>query len=435
MTPLGLVIRNLRLRLLASFLTMLGVALGVMLVSSILLLRADLEEHFLGPQAGYSLVVGAPGSALQLVLNTVYHLDQSPGLMPVSVWRELEAHPSTRLAVPYAVGDSFRGFRVVATTEVFFDPRFPHPKAATTSGKFASGGPFVVDPEELAEALEAVGSRKGPGHHDEHEHHENKAVVGSEVARALGVRVGDRIEPTHGVAGAEAHEHEALWDVVGVLKPSGTPVDRLVLISLDSFYRIPDHAEGGRIPGTGEPGLSAVVLTPKGGMHKSILLGTLNKRTDIQIAAADREIRRLLSIVGRVDTLFLWVSVLVVLIAIMSVLVSIYATMRGRRREIATLRAIGAPRGLVFRVIAGEAAVVVTAGCVLGLVLGHVLVAAAAGYVHDAAGFSPNALRFLWEELAVAAAVILAGCIAGTVPAASAYRTDVARALNPGGTT
>jgi putative ABC transport system permease protein len=427
LTPSRLILRNLQVRRFASTLTSLGVALGVMLVSAILLLRADLEEHFLGPQEGYSLLVGAPGSALQLVLNTVYHVDQSPGLMPLSVWRELQAHPSTRLAVPYAVGDSFRGFRVVATTEAFFDPRFPHPKAADTAGKFAAGTGFVVD----AAALESSLQELGKGHVEEGP--EGKAVVGHEVAEALGLRVGDRIEPTHGVGSSEAHEHEQLWEVVGILRPSGTPIDRVVLISLDSFYRIPDHA-GGLVAGTGEPGLSAVVLTPKAGMHKTILLTTLNKRPDIQVASADREVRRLLGIVGRVDRLFLWVSALVVLIAIMSVLVSLYATMRGRRREIATLRAIGAPRWLVFRVVAGEAAVLVVAGAAVGVVLGHVLLAAAAGPVEAAAGFSPNALRLLWEEAAVFAVVCVAGALAGTIPAFEAYRTDVARALNPGGT-
>ncbi len=430
MTALGLILRNLRLRRLSSVLTSVGVALGVMLVCAILLLRADLERHYLGPQEGYSLVVGAPGSALQLVLNTIYHVDQSPGLIPVSVWRELDAHPSTRLAVPYAVGDAFRGFRVVATTEAFFDPRFPHPAAKTTAGKFAAGGPFAVNPAELGAALDAVAAGRtaeseNPGH----------AVVGHDVARTLGIRVGDRIEPTHGVGSEQAHEHEQLWEVVGVLRATGTPIDRVVLISLDSFYRIPDHAGGAVVPGSGEPGLSAVVLTPKAGMHKTVLLTTLNKRPDIQVASADREIRRLLGIVGRVDRLFLWVAVLVVLIAIMSVLVSVYATMRGRRREIATLRAIGAPRSLVFRVVAGEALLLVVAGALAGVVLGHGLVAVSSGAVEQAAGFSPDALGFLWEEAAVLLTVTLAGAAAGAIPALEAYRTDVARALNPGGTT
>ena len=428
MTPLGLVLRNLRVRALASALTVAGVALGVMLVSAILLLRADLEEHFLGPQRGYSLIVGPPGSALQLVLNTIYHIDTSPGLMPVSVWRELDANPSTRLAVPYAVGDSFRGYRVIATTEAFFDPHFPHPEGATEAEKFAAGRGFRVEPGRLQAALDGLG-RGRPARADGAE-----AVVGAAVAEGLDLRIGDRIEPTHGVAGEQAHAHEQLWDVVGVLKPTGTPIDRVVLIGLDSFYRIPDHA-GGLVPGTNEPGLSAVVLLPKGGMHKSVLLTSLNKRTDIQVASADREIRRLLGIVGRVDTLFLWVSVLVVAIAIMSVLVSVYATMRGRRREIATLRAIGAPRSLVFRVVAGEATLIVIAGALLGVVLGHALVAVAGGAVQDAAGFSPNALRWMWEEAAVFVVVALTGSLAGVVPAAQAYRTDVARALNPGGTT
>src|SRR6185436_15811090 len=146
-----LILRNVSQHRLSSALTLLSVALGALLLSAILLLRSETERSFLGPSRGFSLVVGPPGSRLELVLNTIFQIGQSPGLLAYEAFTELARNPSTELAVPYAVGDAFRGFRVVGTSDAFFAPRFPYPAAPTMIGKFAAGRPFRFD----AAALEA----------------------------------------------------------------------------------------------------------------------------------------------------------------------------------------------------------------------------------------------------------------------------------------
>ncbi len=559
-----LILRQLRQRSLSSVLTALSVALGVMLVSAILLLQHQMERHFLEPGRGYSIVVGAPGSALQLVLNGVYHMDKSPGLLPMRTWLELEEDDSVALAVPYAVGDSFHGYRVVATTDALFDQRFPHP-AGEGDAKLAEGRPFHFSRERLFETLEGLGAArltaqeaaeetgpldvfvradgtyaindeavalaavgdaagaravhvlaeaeapypavmalvealraagagdvqllvsehedehehehehehegegegKGEGEHahdehaqdehahdehaqdehahdehahDEHEHeHEHghdhdavmEAVLGAEVAAAMGIHVGDEIEPTHGVEGGTAHDHEHLWKVVGILKPTGTPVDRVVFINLDSFFAIDEHAAGALLPGTQEAGLSTVLVFPRPGVHKAMLLSKLNRRPDLQVADVNEQVRNLFTIVGSVDVIFLLVSVLVVLIGVLSILVAIYNTMSERRREVAILRAIGAHRRTVFGAIVGEATLLTVLGALGGLLLGHALVWVAAGRVEEAAGFRPEAWMLLSVELLVLVVVTTAGALAGIVPAWKAYRTDVAESLRP----
>ncbi|MBO6935517.1 MAG: ABC transporter permease [Deltaproteobacteria bacterium] len=526
MSLFGLVLRNLRLRGLSSTLTALSVALGTMLVTAILILQGALDRHYDAPGRGYQIVVGAPGSALQLVLNAVYHVDDAPGLMPMRVWWELEEDDSVALAVPYAVGDSFRGFRVVATTDAFFAGRSPHPEGEGAE-KLAEGRPFRFDRERLEDVLRELGaelesasaaasaSGGGPGlaqshgategaeeeefgpesefesgsesaahhddeaehhddedehhddedeldgdedeHHDdedeldededehdhdedehvddEDEHHEHEthyeAVVGAEVARTLGVRVGDRIEPTHGVEGGRAHDHEHLWEVVGILKPTDTPVDRLVLIPLDSFFSIEDHRGGALLPGTTEPGLSAVLVFPRPGVHKVMLLSRLNRRPEIQVADVHEEIGHLFDIVGSVDVLFLLVSILVIVVGLLSVLIALYNSMNERRREVAILRAIGAPRRWVLGSVVIEAALITAIGAGLGVLMGHALVALAAGRVESAAGFRPNALDVVPTEGLVVLLVVLAGALAGLWPAWKAYATDVAENLRP----
>jgi len=446
-TLLGLVWRNLQLRALSSTLTALGVALGTMLVTAILILQAALAQHYEAPGRGYGIVVGAPGSALQLVLSAIYHVDDAPGLMPMRVWWELEADDSVALAVPYAVGDAFRGYRVVATTDAFFDRRSPQP-AGEGAAKLAEGRPFHFDRARLDATLAALGAELGedPGHvgedHEDGEDHRDgeehqgdddrfEAVVGAEVARALGVRVGDRIEPTHGVEGGRVHDEEHLWEVVGILKPTDTAVDRLVLIPLDSFFAIEDHRGGALLPGTREPGLSAVLVFPRPGVHKVMLLSRLNRRPEIQVADVHEEVRNLFAIVGSVDVLFLLVAILVVVVGVLSVLVALYNSMNERRREVAILRAIGAPRRWVLGSVVTEAMAITALGALAGVALGHLLVAVSASRVEATAGFRPAALTFVPAELAVIALVVVGGALAGLGPAWKAYRTDVAENLRP----
>ena len=427
-----LVRRNLRRQRVSSSLTALNVGLGALLVSVVLVLRSATAGAFLQPSRGFSLVVGPKGSRLELVLNTVFHLGQSPGLLSYAVFEELERHPSTQLAVPYAVGDTFRGFRVVGTTEAFFDPRFPHPSATSAEAKLSSGRPLRCDRAALKAALAALAAgtspTSGPALHASSAL-ADEAVVGARVAAALDVRVGDRIEPTHGVeAGGVAHSERHLWQVVGVLARTGTPLDDLVLINLDSFLRIADHA-GGIVPETNEPGISAVLLFPKPGVHKALLLSQLNKRSTLQVADVDAEVRALLSLVGNVDRVFFGIALLVVVVGVVSVSVALYNTLAWRRRELAILRILGASRRSVLGILVGEATLVSAIGGALGIAAGHLVVAAIAGLVERSAGFRPSALVFLPEELLAYVLVIAAGALGGLLPGLEAYRTDVASNL------
>jgi putative ABC transport system permease protein len=425
-----LIVRNVLQHRLSSGLTLLNVALGALLLSSILLLRSATERSFLEPSRGYSLVVGPPGSRLELVLSTVFQMGQSPGLLAFEAFEELEQHPATELAVPYAVGDSFRGFRVVGTSEAFFAARFPQPAAEDTASKFGAGRPFRVDRQVLRRQLDAIASGN-TGQATQEPSAALEAVLGSSVAAQLGIQLGDQLEPTHGVeGGGAAHEHQLLWTVVGILSATASPVDELVLINLDSFFRIADH-RGGVIPETGKPGISAVLLFPKPGVHKALLLAQLSKRTQLQVADVDGEVRRLLRIVGNVDRIFFLIALLVVWIGVTSVSVGIYNTLAARQRDLAILRILGARRRTLFGMLMGEAALISALGGALGMALGHGLVAVMAGWIERSSGVRPGALGPLPEEGLALALLVLAGAVSGLLPALRAYRSDVVSHLAP----
>lgn len=478
MTFWRLVARSIAQRKLSSVLTALSVALGVMLVTTILCLRAELERTYRGQADGYGLVIGPAGSPLELVLNAVFHMGRSPGLIPYSRQLELESESwarYVRVAVPYAVGDSFRGYRVVGTTDGVFSRHFPYPRGDTPEEKMLAGRPFRYSRDHLLASLEAVVRGRvaeappaghGPAPHGEgsgaegqdrngheqggagedgqdhgHEHGEEQghdgpgwfqeAVLGYDVADRLDLAPGDRIEPTHGVEGTSRHTHKHLWDVVGVLKRTGTPVDRVVFINIDSFYRIPEHVTGGVIPETGEAALSSILIFPRGGYTKPYVMGYFRKQNDVQVADVSTQIGNLLDIVGNVDRVFMLVAVLVVVIGVVSVMVAIYNTMNERRRELAIMRAIGAHRATIMGTIVAESTTLAVLGGTAGVLLGHLLLFLLAEHLAEEARLLVDPLRVLPEELLLLGLVALVGALAGLLPALKAYRTDVARNLAP----
>lgn len=415
-----LVLRGLRWRWVPSLLNTLGVALGVGAVCVVLLVQADVQARFEEPGRSFGLVVGAPGSTQQLVLNAVFHLDESPGVIPVEVWRELSVHRSVSLVVPYAVGDSFRGHRVVATTDAFFDPRFPHPAGNRPSDKVRVGRPLRYD---------AAIFERNPGEQTEREHHKGglrEAVVGAEVSEREGLRVGDRIELAHGLDdGAMAHEREVMWEVVGILKRTETALDRVVLINLDSFFTIDEHAEG-------ERGLSALLVFPRRGVHTAVLMGELRRRSDLQVAHVGTEVRRLLALIGNVDALILLVAQLVLVVAVLSVFSSTYLALHARRGQLGILRALGLPRRSILMLVVAEASLLAFVGSVLGCVAAHVVLYLGGDTVQAAVGFHPNPWRFVWAEGIAVGLVTAAGALAGVLPGIQAYRVDVATSLRDG---
>ena len=434
MKPDALILKNVKRRRLSSALTILNVALGVMLVVAILLVRKELTEAYERPGKGFSFVVGsAKGSNLELVLNTIYHKGVSKTLLPYSTYKELVTDRFVALAVPYALGDSFKGYRVVGTTEDVFSHRFPAPGSESIADKFQEGGPFRCDPLALDAAVGAL-IKADPDPRWADAPRLNEAVLGATVAKTLGINVGDMIEPVHGVEGAKEHKGKFLWKVTGILKTSRTPMDEVVLINLDSFYRIPDHAGGlsQRKDGTLDASVSAIILFPKGGVNKALLYPRLNVRQDLKVVIVEDEIRWLMSQVGQAEKALGFVVLIVVLIGVLSILVAIYNTMSERRRDIAILRAIGATRGVIRMTIVGEAMALALIGAVLGVFLGHLAIWAFGAQIEEAASFRPNPWQLVLPQVPlVVLAVTIAAGIAGMVPASAAYRTDIAENLRP----
>jgi putative ABC transport system permease protein len=407
-----LIRRSLAQHALSTAVTVASAALASGLVLSVFAVEAQTRAAFIRDDVGFDAVLGAKGSKLQLVLNTVYHLETSPGSIPWRLYETVRDHPYVEMAVPYAVGDNYRGFRIVGTTPEVFS------KLELRRGerfRFARGGPF--DP----------GLREG--------------VVGATAARATGLDVGSEFHAYHGVAeGGE--KHEGVYVVTGVLEPTNTPADRVIWIPIDGIFTMEGHgfrgdaetvvkAQPGREIPDEHKEVSAVLLRfrggPVGGMHVQASLDRNPQATlAYPIAQSLEEIFDKLGWVTRVLRL---VAYLVVAVAAGAILASLTNTMNERRREFAVLRALGAHRRTVFSAIVGEAAAIALLGALLGFLVYALILAAAAHVLRSQTGVVLQVFALhpvLWIAPLGMAAL---GAVAGLVPAFEAYRTDVASNL------
>ena len=205
--------RSLKQHKLSTSVTILSAALAAGLVMSVFSIAAQSTRAFQGGALGFDAVLGARGSATQLVLNSVFHLDTSPGNLPYTYYREIASNPNVAAAYPYVVGDNYRGFRIVGTTpELLTDHKVQGEKVFRLPG---SGE--VFDPQK------------------------RQAVIGSVVAMETGLTRGKTFHPTHTLDEHIGHEHDEDYVVTGVLAPTNSPVDRVIFVPIEGMYRLEGH--------------------------------------------------------------------------------------------------------------------------------------------------------------------------------------------------
>ncbi|MCK6475009.1 MAG: ABC transporter permease [Planctomycetes bacterium] len=408
--------RSLRQHALSTAITVCSVALASGLVMAVFAIGAQTKVAFTGAPAGFDAVLGARGSQLQLVLNTVFHLETSPGQIPWKLYQEVKKHPMVELAVPYTVGDNYENFRIVGTTEEIF-----------TKFEYAEGRRFEFQHPDMRSFNPAA----------------REAVLGSFVAQRTGLGYGSEFHAYHGVTYDPAAIHEGSYVVTGVLKPTNSPADRVIWIPIEGVFRMEGHVlrgagqdfaagQGEEIPDEHKE-VSAVLLKFKSPQAGMMLQQTFNRqRSDTTLAYPIGAVMAdLFDKIGWMSKVLELVAYLVVAVAAGSIVASVYNTMNERRREFAILRALGARRRTVFSAIVGEAKAIALLGALLGYAVYAAILFAAAeviraqtGVVLDLAQAHP---ALYWTPLGM---VVLGG-FAGVVPALKAYATDVAANLAP----
>jgi putative ABC transport system permease protein len=405
-------------------LVMLSIALATALLLTLERLRTDIRTSFSQAVSGTDLVLGARTGPVQLMLYAVFRVGGATNTIRMESVNAIAQHRAVAWVVPLALGDSHRGFPVLGTSTAYFE-------------RFAYGDRQAL---ALAEGRAFAGTLDGL----------YEAVLGAEVAEALGYRPGARITLTHGLQAAPgtlAAEHaDKPFTVVGVLARTGTPVDRTVHVSLQAIEAIHlDWAGGAPIPGMKIPAEAArkFDLEPKN--VTAALVGLKNRVAvfNVQRFVAEYEGEPLLAVLPGVALDELWqavglgerallaMSALVALVSLAGLVAVVLAGLNERRRELAVLRAVGAGPRHVLVLLAAEGGLVTLAGALLGAAVAALAVWGAAPWVQQQFGIglafgAPTAVQW-----GLFGAVLAAGMLASLVPGWRAYRLSLADGLSP----
>ncbi len=430
-------------RALASSLTGLSMALGVALMILVMVVHAVTVEQFEGDAQGYHLIVGgAKGGDVQLVMNTVFHIGSAIYPIPYSSYTDFvdgKYAPYTKVAVPYCIGDSYHKdgykFRVVATTPDLFDQLSygADDQGNDINYDFAAGRNFRED-------------------------RFFEAVVGSVVASKTGLKVGDRFQPTHGMS-SDGEKHIE-FEVVGILAPTGTSNDRAMFANMEGFYLLEGHAlppdDGTPVDQSYKPSgevdpqdpnrgfdrlpdsmreVTAILVLCKDDFGMMSLDNAINKSKDRATIAVKPTyvVQDMLdNLVGPARIVLMVLTILIIVVAGIGILVSIYNSMNERSHDIAVMRALGASRTAVMGIILSESILLSLLGGIAGVLLGHAAIALVSPWVESEAGIVLKFWEFSPQELLLIPGLVVFASLVGFLPAVTAYRTDVGRALGGG---
>lgn len=417
MNMLRLTLAYLADRRLGTLLNIALLALGVATLVILLQFTRQLESRLQRDAQGIDLVVGAKGSPIQLILSGVFHLDSPTGNVPLEAVALLRSQPSVAQAIPLALGDNFRGYRIVGTEAAY----------ASLYGATLADGRMFERPMEV--------------------------VIGSAVAAGTGAGLGQRFVGSHGL-GDGGHSHDATpFIVVGRLKPTGTVIDRLILTPVESVWDAhgiahdepsanhaghshDDHDHGSKaahdaaVPDTLKPEVTVILVRYRSAFGAVQIPGFINRQTNYQAAVPAVELGRILSLVGvGIDTMRV-LALLQMLTAGLSIFVALYGSLNRRLPDMALLRVVGATRGAVFGQLLLEGLLLALAGALAGLLLGHAALAAAAALFPELQSVGLNPWAFDPAEALIVAGALGLGLLAALVPALQVYRQDIARTLS-----
>ena len=411
MLLLHLARKSLTNRLLTTSLTALSIAFSVALLVGVENVRTGMRESFSNTVSGTDLVVGSRGGTIQLMLYAVFGMGSPVANISHDTWQEWDEHPAVSWTIPYALGDSHRGFRVIGTNDSFYEHY-----------KYRGGQPIALAEGRAAQSVFDV-------------------VLGAQVAERLGYVLGDRISVTHGMSAVGFMNHDEMpFEVVGVLEKTFTPVDRAIYVTLEGVTAIHMGWESGGPPMPGDEISAADVLAMEEvpvSQITSFFLGAESRAYTLQLQRdiSTSEDEPLTAVIPGVALSEMWrgigyaedgllvISGFVVLVGLLGMLVSIYTSLDARRREMAILRALGAGPRRIVSLLVLEAGALSIIGALLGVAFVYVGLAALQPWLEGQFGLQVPIQALDGMQLMYIGTVIALGFIAGIVPALKAYRT------------
>ncbi len=414
--------KNLINKPLSMLLSLVLFALGVGLISLLVLLNTQLQEKFYRNLADIDLVIGAKGSPLQLILCSMYHIDAPTGNISIKEAKPFlnPKHPLIKKAVPLSLGDSHKGYRIVGTLPSFLD---------LYNAEVGQGALWEKDFE---------------------------VTLGAGVANDLNLNLGDKFHSSHGFVLDDnlVHDDGDMFKVVGILNPTGSVADQLILTNTQSIWKTHDHTtpseesqedqdneghdhtEENQSHGPKslieeeDQEITSLLVQFKHRNYQTLNMArSINENTDMQAANPPIEINRLHAMVGVGEDALRYLAMIIVFVSGLSIFISLFDSLRDRRYELALMRVMGASRSKLFALIVLEGMLLAMIGYAIGIFLSHAGMEVLANFMKSSYRYSFSGFVFLKEEIYLLFAALSIGILAAIIPAIQASRTDISETL------
>jgi putative ABC transport system permease protein len=391
---LQLALRSLANRRTTVLLTLAAIAVSVSLLLGVQKLRDAAREGFTSTVSGVDLIVGARSGPLNLLLYSVFRVGDATANVSWASYQRVANHRDVAWTIPISLGDSHRGFRVLGTTNAYFEH---YRVAGGRPLEFGAGARFA-----------------GP----------HEVVLGADVAEDLRYAPGQSIVIAHGAADLSFTQHDDKpFRVVGILERTGTPVDRTVHIPLEGMAALHDE----KAPA----GITAFMV----GMRERTALLTMQRalneyRQEPLLAIIPAvALKQLWDLIGIADRALMIVAAFVVFAGLLGMLTTILVSLNERRREMAILRSVGAGPRHIFTLMVAEAGILAAAGVLAGIAITYALLAAAQPLLAARYGIFVPLTGLTVPDAVMLAGIVVAALAMGLLPAWRAYRNTLADGL------
>lgn len=391
-----------------TLLSVILMTMGTGVITVLLLFNKQFESKMTDNSRGIDLVVGAKGSPLQLILCSIYHIDFPTGNINLLQADKLARNRMVKKAIPLALGDSYQGFRIVGTDTAY---------SRLYNAELATGSWWNKDLE---------------------------VTVGAAAAERLKISVGSTFASAHGLT-SDGHDHEEnKYVVIGIMKPTGTALDNLLLTNVASIWKVHDAGHGTDSikhnlvsklvpPGTAIDStreITSLLIKFRNPVAALQLPRMINSQTTMQAASPAFETARLFSILSVGVRAMFGLALTIIAVSALSIFIVLYNSLKERRYDLAIMRAMGASRPKLLLTVLSEGVMLTAAGSILGVATGHFILFLFTNFVEEGARTGMTALAFYSEEWWLMALSVLIGIVVALVPAVQAYRTDIHKVLS-----
>ena len=390
-------IKNIFSKPLSSAISLVLLILGVGIISLLLQLNSLIKDQMNNNLKGIDMVVGAKGSPLQLILSSVYHIDSPTGNISLKEAENISKNRMVGSSVKILYGDNYKGFRIVGAEKKFID---------LYNGVIKEGKEWNSPYEVL---------------------------VGSKVYEKLNINLGDELVSSHGLRETgEAHDDE-YFKVVGLLEPSNSVIDQLIVTSPESVWNIHDtHDHDDEEEHNHEHEdreITAMLIKFKSPMNIIQFPRQINENTNLQAAVPSYEISRLFKLFGfGIETLS-YLAYIIIIVSGFSLFVNLFNSMSERKYEMALIRTLGASRFQLSTMIIFESLILTILGFILGLLFSRIGVMFVSSLMEESLNYNLNSFKVLSEEYWLLVLSVLIGLISSLIPAIQVYKMNISKIL------